>query len=39
MSKRYKPNQRKMKRKFVATAVKTHPKNVAPPPMRGGYRI
>lgn len=39
MSKRYKPNQRQMKRKFVATAVKTHPKNVAPSPMRGGYRI
>lgn len=39
MSKRYKPNQRKMKRKFTATALKTHPKNVAPSPMRGGFRI
>lgn len=39
MSKRYRPNQRKFRRKFTATALKTHPKNVAPPPMRGGYRI
>ena len=39
MSKRFKPNQRKMKRKFVALGLKTHPKNVSPAPMRGGYRI
>lgn len=39
MSKRYKPSQRKVQRKFVKTALKTHPRNVAPPPMRGGYRI
>ncbi len=39
MSKRSKPNQRKAHRKFTATAMKTHPKNVAPKPMRGGYRI
>lgn len=39
MAKRFKPNQRKMKRKFTANALKTHPKNVAPTPMRGGYRI
>lgn len=39
MAKRFKPNQRKMRKKFTATALKTHPKNVAPTPMRGGYRI
>lgn len=39
MSKRSKPNQRKAHRKFTATALKTHPKNIAPAPMRGGYRI
>lgn len=37
--KRIRPNQRKSKRVFTKTAVKTHPKNVAPTPMRGGYRI
>lgn len=37
--KRYRPNQKRAKRKFVATALKTNPRNVAPPPMRGGYRI
>lgn len=37
--KRYKPNQKKAARKFVRTALKTHPKNNVPPPMRGGYRI
>lgn len=39
MAKRYKPSQIKAHRKFTATALKTHPKNVAPKPMRGGYRI
>lgn len=39
MSKRFKPNQRKVRKVFTKTALKTHPKNVAPPPMRGGYRI
>lgn len=39
MAKRTRPNQRKAHRKFVATALKTHPKNTAPAPMRGGYRI
>lgn len=37
--KRFKPNQRKARKKFTATAIKTHPKNNVPPPMRGGYRI
>ena len=27
------------KRLFTATAMKTHVKNVAPPPMRGGIRL
>lgn len=35
---RYKPNQRKSRREFTA-ASKVHPKNIAPAPMRGGYRI
>lgn len=39
MSKRYKPNQRKARKQFTRTAMATHVKNVAPPPMRGGYRI
>lgn len=39
MAKRFRPNQRKVRRKFTATALKMHPKNVAPPAMRGGYRI
>lgn len=39
MSKRYRPNQKKVKRIFTKTALKTHPKNVAPSPMRGGFRI
>lgn len=37
--KRTRPNQRKSKRAFTKAAVRVHPKNVAPPPMRGGYRI
>ena len=39
MAKRFKPNQRKMRKKFTSLALKTHPKNLAPSPMRGGYRI
>lgn len=39
MGKRYKPNQRNAKKKFTALAMKTANKNVAPSPMRGGYRI
>lgn len=39
MAKRFKPAQERARRKFTATAVKTHPKNIAPPPMRGGYRV
>ena len=37
--KRYKPNQARSKRYFAKTANSTHPRNVAPAPMRGGYRI
>ena len=37
--KRYKPNQRKVKRKFAAIANRHHVKNIAPDPMRGGYRL
>lgn len=38
--KRYKPNQKKAKRKFIATANNHHVKNnTALRPMRGGYRI
>lgn len=39
MSNRFKPNQRRAKKRFTATAVKTNHKNTAPAPMRGGYRI
>lgn len=39
MPKRYKPNQKKAKKSFIRNALKTHPKNNAPAPMRGGYRI
>lgn len=39
MSKRFKPSQRKARKVFTRTAMKVHPKNVAPAPMRGGYRI
>lgn len=39
MSKRHRPNQRKSRKQFTATALKVHPKNTAPSPMRGGYRI
>lgn len=37
--KRMKVNQAKSKRAFTKAAMKTNYKNVAPPPMRGGYRI
>lgn len=37
--KRRKPDQRRAHRKFTFTALKTHPRNIAPAPMRGGYRI
>lgn len=39
MAKRYKPNQARAKRKFAATANKSHIKNNVPAPMRGGYRL
>lgn len=39
MAKRYKPNQRKAHKTFTATALRTNRKNLAPMPMRGGYRI
>lgn len=39
MIKRRKPNQKKSKRYFSATADKTHPKNLQAVPMRGGFRI
>lgn len=39
MAQRYKPNQRKAKKKFTALAMHTKSKNIAPAPMRGGYRI
>lgn len=39
MSKRFKPNQRRARKQFVRTALKVNRKNVAPTPMRGGYRI
>ncbi len=37
--KRKKISRRGSKRLFTATADKTHVKNVAPPPMRGGIRL
>lgn len=37
--KRMKPNQSKARKAFTKTAMKVHPRNVAPAPMRGGYRI
>lgn len=39
MSTRKKINQRKAKKRFVAVANRHHPKNSAPAPMRGGYRL
>lgn len=37
--KRMKPNQRKAKASFKHAAMKVNPKNTAPAPHRGGYRI
>lgn len=37
--KRRKMSRKGSKRLFTATAKKTHIKNVAPPPMRGGIRL
>lgn len=37
--KRWKPNQKAVKKKFSRTASKTHKKNIAPAPMRGGIRL
>lgn len=37
--KRIKVNQRKSQRVFTKHALQTNCKNVAPPPMRGGYRL
>lgn len=39
MSKRHKVNSHKSKRLFSATAARTHKKNVAGAPMRGGIRL
>lgn len=36
---RKKINQRKAKKLFSATALHTRSKNLAPVPMRGGFRI
>lgn len=37
--KRWKPNQRKVKRHFSRSAARVHRKNVAAGPMRGGIRL
>ena len=37
--KRKKLTRRGSRRLFSATGVGTHKRNLAPPPMRGGYRI
>lgn len=39
MAIRKKINQAKAKKLFIATASKTHKKNVQVKPMRGGFRI
>lgn len=39
MMKRMKLSKKRSKKYFTATADKTHIKNVAPPPMRGGIRL
>lgn len=39
MSKRKKVCQRKSCKVFTRHALKVNKRNVAPPPMRGGYRI
>lgn len=39
MKKRFKPNQKQAKKEFTQTASRTHQKNVAGAPMRGGIRL
>ncbi len=39
MAKRYKMKSKKSKKLFSRTGAYVHPKNVTPPPMRGGYRL
>lgn len=39
MAKRKKVSKKGSKKLFAATGARTNRKNVAPPPMRGGYRI
>lgn len=39
MAKRKKVSRKGSKKLFAATGARTNRKNVAPPPMRGGYRI
>ena len=39
MPKRYKMNNRKSKKLFTKTAVRTNPKNVQRRPQRGGIRL
>ena len=39
MKKRFKPNQQKAQAQFTRTASKTHWKNLAGNPMRGGIRL
>lgn len=39
MAKRKRLTKKGSKKLFTATGSLTHKRNVAPPPMRGGYRI
>lgn len=39
MAKRKRLTRKGSKKLFTAAGLKTHRKNVAPAPMRGGYRI
>lgn len=39
MAKRKKLSSRGSKKLFAATGMRTHKRNVAPPPMRGGIRL
>lgn len=36
---RYKPNQRRAKKRFSRTAMRTHKRNIPSRPMRGGIRL
>lgn len=36
---RYKPNQRRSKKRFSRTAMRTHKRNIPSRPMRGGIRL